>query len=93
MPLFACRECCCIENTALSNYWSATSLENTPALCSACDPEMKRWHGAFKRRTAAGMLVDEQGQLWSSLEGVPKHYKIIGSVSVMAPSHTTNKEK
>ena len=56
-------------------------MDNKPALCSECDPEMGRWHGAFKRRSAAGMFVDDSGQLWSNLESVPKHYKILGTVS------------
>jgi len=28
--------------------------EGTPALCSLCDPSIKKWHGAFERRTWDG---------------------------------------
>lgn len=80
MPIFSCRECGCIENTALSNYWTAV-YEDTPVLCSACDPETSKWHGEFPRRSASGMLVDQNGQLWSAADVVPKHYKILGSVA------------
>lgn len=90
MPIFACRECGCIENTALSNYWSATTLESKPALCSACDPAIGKWHGQFTRRSASGMLVDQNGHLWGCEEGVPSHYKILGSV---APAHPGEGEK
>jgi len=48
MGAFVCDKCGCLENTALSNYW--TREEGSPALCSACDPEIGKWHGAFLRR-------------------------------------------
>lgn len=81
MPIFPCRECGCIENTACSNYWSRIQLENKPALCSACDPDIGQWHGEFARRSAAGMLVDQNGHLWSTNGSVPKHYQVLGSVA------------
>ncbi len=34
MSLYKCEKCDCIENTALSNYWSGSRL------CSSCDPEI-----------------------------------------------------
>jgi hypothetical protein len=80
MPIFACRECGCIENTALSNFWVRTQLENKPALCSACDPEINEWHGEFERRSASGMLVDENGHVWGRDENVPRHCKVLGAV-------------
>lgn len=58
MPLFKCEQCGCVENTALSNYWTrninwdstnAEPLKN-PALCSECDPEIGKWHGQFPKR-------------------------------------------
>ena len=48
MGVFVCDSCGCLENTALSNYWIRN--KGTPALCSACDPAIGKWHGAFKRR-------------------------------------------
>lgn len=80
MPIFMCRECGCVENTACSNYWSHTTIESKPAVCSACDPEIGQWHGRFERRPATGMLIDQNGQLWRTEEGLPKHYKILGVV-------------
>jgi hypothetical protein len=52
MPLFKCANCGCMENTALSNYWTrflqkTAEGELPPALCSACDPRIGRWHGEF----------------------------------------------
>lgn len=57
MPLFKCETCGCVENTALSNYWTrnidwaqqGVTLSN-PALCSECDPAIGRWHGWFPKR-------------------------------------------
>lgn len=48
MSLFQCSDCGCCENTALCGYWWR-SAEGKPALCSACDPEIAAWHGAFDR--------------------------------------------
>jgi len=61
MPLFKCEKCGCVENTALSNYWTRDfttddpvigqpSPMKNPALCSECDPQIGRWHGEFPRR-------------------------------------------
>jgi hypothetical protein len=79
MPLFMCRECGCVENTACANYWDRR-YSDKPLLCSACDPSIGEWHGRFPQRPAAGMLVDQDGHLWCTDEGVPSHYKILGSV-------------
>lgn len=49
MSLFQCSECGCCENTALCNYhWSVGYLKQV-AQCSACDPEIGKWHGKFQR--------------------------------------------
>lgn len=57
MPLFKCGRCGCVENTALSNYWTRnidwtdpTAKLANPALCSECDPAIATWHGAFPKR-------------------------------------------
>lgn len=96
MPLFMCRSCGCVENTALGEYWSATDPKIWPdgdALvprCSECGPtkyrdgtatEYGKWHGQFEKRPAAGMLVDQDGHLWHDFEAVPAHYQILGIVS------------
>lgn len=48
MGAFVCDSCGCLENTALSNYW--IRKKGSPALCSECDPKIKRWHGCFERK-------------------------------------------
>jgi len=48
MPVFVCDECGCLENTACSQYWSRE--KGSPALCSLCDPEIRKWHGRFEHR-------------------------------------------
>lgn len=58
MPLFKCSKCGCVENTALSNFWSRGMNFETgklivpkpPALCSECDPAIGKWHGEFPKR-------------------------------------------
>lgn len=81
MPLFMCSKCGCVENTALSHYWQAGKVG---ALCSECDPAIGQWHGRFPKRSAAGMLVDQNGHLWSreavDTGQLPQAYKIVGEV-------------
>jgi hypothetical protein len=62
MPLFPCRKCDCIEDTALCHYWSAR-LRQTSALCSACDPTIGKWHGEFPKESAQGWIRDRDGFL------------------------------
>jgi hypothetical protein len=51
MPLFECEKCHCVENTALCHYWSRFYNDRTgEALCSECDPSIKKWHGRFPKR-------------------------------------------
>ena len=49
MSIFICQSCKSLENTALCLYWFAL-CKNTPKLCSACDPKIKKWHGRFPQR-------------------------------------------
>jgi len=73
MSLFQCYECGCRENTATSNFWSRQEgpwreLPSQPwMLCSACDPEIGKWHGRFERvYLAKGEFVtDRRGNLAS----------------------------
>jgi hypothetical protein len=62
MPLFPCSKCNCIEDTALSHYWSAR-LRQTAAVCSACDPTIGKWHGEFPKESAHGWVTDRSGFL------------------------------
>jgi len=48
MPLFKCSQCGSMDNTALTN-WAVRRADKKPALCSACDPEIGRWHDQFPR--------------------------------------------
>jgi hypothetical protein len=86
MPLFSCRECGCVENTACANYWDRLYGEQ-PLLCSECDPGIGQWHGRFPKRSAAGMLIDQEGHLWSAEESLPSHCRVLGVV--LASSHDT----
>ena len=70
MSIFQCQECGCIENTASSNF-NITYAK----LCSACDPKIGKWHNIFSRRSAAGLLLGEDGFLYTT---EPKHVKIVG---------------
>lgn len=36
-----------MDNTAVTNY--VTRAKGSPALCSACDQEIAKWHGRFER--------------------------------------------
>lgn len=82
MPLFRCSKCGCVENTALSNFWQAVDKAN--ALCSECDPAIGLWHGQFQKRSAAGMMVDQKGHLWSkeAIEAgqLPAAYRIVDEI-------------
>lgn len=90
MPLFQCTKCGCVENTATSNYWFNKS-HGKPLQCSECDPAIGKWHGVFEKRSAAGMLIDDHGHLWSkaNVETMPDHYKIVGEVTT-SPAPLTN---
>lgn len=79
MPLYRCEQCGCIENTACSNYWMRKTRKQ-PLICSECDPEIGKWHGLFPKHQADGMLIDESGHLWSRLDQLPPHFKIVGRV-------------
>lgn len=58
MPLYECEDCHCYDNTALTNYWQAR-MQGTSYLCSQCDPAIGKWHGRFKRGSAADMKQEE----------------------------------
>lgn len=78
MSLFECPKCHCIENTAVGHYWG----QKEPC-CSEC--HTGEWHGRFPKRAAEGMLIDQNGGLWSQaqIDGgmLPTLYKIVGKVS------------
>src|SRR4029077_7729488 len=65
MSVFKCEKCSCVENTAVSNYW--TREKGSPALCSECDPKIGKWHGRFPKQSSDG-LVEKNGFLISPEE-------------------------
>ncbi|MCT9125364.1 hypothetical protein [Cupriavidus gilardii] len=75
MPLFRCTQCGCVENTATGAYWWRKHKAK-PVLCSECDSG--QWHGLFPKKDATGMVVDENGFLWSTHEQAPDHIAIAG---------------
>lgn len=87
MPLFRCEECGCVENTACCNYWMHKN-DGEPLLCSECDRVIGEWHGMFTKRTADGMLIDQNGHLWSresvNAGQLPAAYRIVGEVPTNA---------
>lgn len=100
MPLFMCEQCGCVENTATGRYWTKDESEfwrpedTGKALCSECAPrafvdgtptEFGKWHGMFPKRSALGMLIDQDGFLWSKSQVeaglLPEHFRIVGEVT------------
>ena len=79
MPLFRCSKCGCIENTAVCNFWSHAhpikGEEKKDPLCSECDPEIGIWHEFFEKKSAIGMLITDQGFLYT------KQDKVLGTIS------------
>ena len=52
MSLFQCELCGCRENTATCNYWTRNDQGSAckgRKLCSACDPDIGKWHDEFRR--------------------------------------------
>ena len=90
MAFFRCSRCYCKEDTALCNFWSAR-LKQQPALCSACDPKIAKWHGQFARESAEDWHCDERGVLtWSKRDvedwlGQP--IEVIGGASTKTGSN------
>jgi hypothetical protein len=79
MPLFMCRDCGCVENTALGSFWSRNREGKAPGpQCSEC--HTGKWHGEFKKKSAVGALVDSDGFLWFNHESLPRNKNILGCV-------------
>jgi len=68
MPLYMCSKCNCVENTALGHYWpeqfKASEEKRSPQpLCSEC--ATGKWHRAFDKEPARGMLLGSDGFLYN----------------------------
>jgi len=78
MPLYRCIKCGCVENTATGDYWTKIDAP----FCSECSTG--EWHGRFPKKSAKGMLIDQNGHLWSQAQvdagDLPAHYRIVGKV-------------
>jgi hypothetical protein len=75
-----------IDNTAVTHYWTRDFRKPkgaTPAdpLCSQCDPEIKKWHGLFERRTPEELGV-VQGSDGFYYHPEDKYLKRIGRMKV-----------
>ena len=64
MSLFKCHNCGCVENTATSNFWHNRYVGEAN-LCSECDPSIGKWHGWFDKKPANGMMLGNDGFLYS----------------------------
>ena len=56
MSIFVCHDCGCVENTATCGYWMRD--RSKPAVCSACDPRIGKWHGVFPKAKATQDELD-----------------------------------
>lgn len=83
MPLFMCRKCGSIDNSALAGgYWYARAYNKPEQMvCTECGTGL--WHGQFPKKSAGGMLIDQDGHLYGTDEHLPKNYKIMGVVMVL----------
>ena len=59
MAMYQCSICGCVENTSYSNYWNNPHAK----LCSEC--ELGKWHGQFNKVLAIGLLLGNDGFLYS----------------------------
>jgi len=86
MPIFMCEQCGCIENTAISNYWTRGDYRSERdgeqsgevddrALCSECDPETKKWHGRFDKTSAEGLVLADDGFLYDPADVASDSFK------------------
>ncbi|TWA89591.1 hypothetical protein [Bradyrhizobium stylosanthis] len=79
MPLYMCSKCGSVENTACGGYWrqqrDANYAEDFKPLCSACYPEIGKWHGDFPQRLAEGFVQSKDGFIYrqSEADGYFKH--------------------
>lgn len=84
MSVFRCTKCNCVENTAVSHYW--TRPKGSPPLCSECDPEIGKWHGRFPKQSA-DELVEKDGFLISKEEDAEQKALEIALQSLPSVKH------
>ena len=65
MSIFRCVKCGCVDNTATSGWWTRLAEHKDEPLCSECNPEIGKWHGEFEKKSADGMLMCNDGYLYS----------------------------
>jgi hypothetical protein len=76
MPVYCCRKCGCLENTALSSYWSQLR-SGKPVECSEC--LTGKWHGEFPKMSTKGFFVDSDGFIYAK-EELSDFVDIIGQI-------------
>lgn len=96
MPLYMCRSCGSVENTALGSYWQQEMVAHEAEQpfapkCSACFTG--EWHGKFPRKSAAGMMTDKgERYIYSEQEtaGYFKHMGPFHPVAVPVPVNASS---
>lgn len=81
MSVYICEKCGCIENTALSNYWS-NLCNNEPLTCSECSTGT--WHNNFPKKhwTEYGVkkLLKLEAKQDGSMINATKYLKSVGAL-------------
>lgn len=65
--MFVCETCGCVDRASATNFYTRKTGE--PAQCSACDPDIARWHGFFPRRQYDPAF--HTGRIWRDGEWRP----------------------
>jgi hypothetical protein len=81
MPLYMCRACGSVDNTATGEYWRQQMDAHEAGApfepkCSACDTG--KWHGEFERRSADGFLTDKSDRYVYSPQEAEGYFKHLG---------------
>ena len=91
MPLYMCSKCGSVDNTATGGFWhqeykAIKAKQPVEPLCSACNPDMGKWHDQFPRRSAEGMVRDKRGFVYTQ-EEADNYFKHLGpSKPVVLPA-------
>lgn len=81
MPLYMCRSCGAIENTALGEYWrqQMDAHENDGQFepkCSECFTG--KWHEKFPKKIADGMMTDRAERYIYTKDETAGYFKHMG---------------
>jgi hypothetical protein len=84
MSLFICALCGSVDNTALTRYAVTVGLDRKPPKCSACDPEIRRWHDEFPRT-----LYDGSQEVLAHGRKVGDRFHVLGVSYVVRELHAS----